>query len=120
MIKLVMCLTRRSDLTREEFLDYWLNKHAPFFLENAHIMRSKRYVQDHTLTSPLNDVFRSSRNMMPEFDGIAEVWFESEQDLMEAFGTQEGQDLGAALLKDESNFVDHERSAAFLVQEHEL
>jgi len=28
--------------------------------------------------------------------------------------------LGAALLKDEGNFIDHARSTAFLVREHEL
>lgn len=44
MIKLVMCLCRRADITREEFQDYWLNKHGPFFQENAGAMRAKRYV----------------------------------------------------------------------------
>ena len=31
MIKLIMCLHRRQDLTREQFQDYWLNRHGPFF-----------------------------------------------------------------------------------------
>ena len=79
MIKLVMCLCRRSDKTREEFQEYWLNRHGPFFQENAATMRAKRYVQSHTLSSPLNDAFRESRGMLPEYDGVAEVWFESEQ-----------------------------------------
>ncbi len=39
---------------------------------------------------------------------------------MEAMSTPEGQALGAALLKDEGNFIDHPRSGAFLVREHEL
>jgi hypothetical protein len=29
MIKLSFFITRRSDLTREQFNDYWLNKHWP-------------------------------------------------------------------------------------------
>lgn len=120
MIKLIMCLHRRSDITREQFQDYWLNKHGPFFQENASIMRSKRYVQSHTLDSPLNAGMRDSRNMQPEFDGVAEVWFSSEEDLMEAMGSTEMQELGEALLKDEANFIDHERSSAFIVKEHEL
>lgn len=120
MIKMVMCLRRRKDLTREQFLDYWLNKHAPFFNENAAKMRTKRYVQSHTLDTPLNEGLRGSRGMEPEYDGVAEVWFESEEELMAAMSSAEGQQLGEALLADEQNFIDHSRSSAFIVREHEL
>lgn len=120
MIKLIMCLRRRPDLTRAEFQDYWLNKHGPFFQSNAATMRTKRYVQSHTIDTPMNDGMRESRGMEPEYDGVAEVWFESEAELMEAMGSAEMQDLSAALLKDESNFVDHSRSSAFLVKEREF
>ena len=120
MIKLVMCLRRRSDMSRAEFQDYWQNQHGPFFLENAVTMRSKRYIQSHTIDSPLNDGMRESRGMQPEYDGVAEVWFDSEEDLMEAMGTAEMQQLGAALLEDEGKFVDHANSCAFIVREQEL
>ena len=120
MVKMVMCLCRRPDLTREQFQDYWLNEHGPFFQKNAGIMRSKRYVQAHTIDPPLNDGLRSSRGMLPEFDGVAEVWFESEEDLMAAMSSPEGQELSAALLEDEGNFVDHSKSSAFIVREREL
>ena len=120
MIKLVMCLCRRSDITREQFQDYWLNKHGPFFQNNAADLRAKKYVQCHTIDTPLNDGMRSSRSMLPEYDGVAEVWFESEVELMEAMNSPEGQRLSAALLEDEGNFIDHSKSSAFLVREHEL
>ncbi len=120
MIKLIMCLHRRQDITREQFQDYWLNKHGPFFQKNAAIMRSKRYVQSHTIDSPLNDGMRASRDMQPEFDGVAEVWFESEEDLMEAMSTPEMEKLSAELLADEATFIDHSRSSAFIVREHEF
>ena len=58
--------------------------------------------------------------MLPEYDGVAEVWFESEEDLMEAMSSPAGQRLSAALLEDEGNFIDHSKSTAFLVREHEL
>lgn len=120
MIKFIMCLRRHPQMTREQFQDYWLNKHGPFFQENAGTMRSKRYVQSHTLISPLNDALKESRGMQPEYDGVAEVWFESEEDLIEAMSSAEGQELSAALLKDEGNFVDHANSSAFIVREQEL
>ena len=120
MIKLVMCLSRREGMTREEFQDYWLNNHGPFFLKNADAMRAKKYVQSHTLDTPLNEGMRSSRGMLPEYDGVAEVWFESEEDLVEAMSSTEGQNLSAALLEDEGNFIDHSKSSAFIVEEREF
>jgi uncharacterized protein (TIGR02118 family) len=120
MIKLVMCLSRRPNMTREQFQDYWRNEHGPFFMKNAGDMRARKYVQSHTVDTPLNDGMRDSRGMLPEFDGVAEVWFESEEDLMEAMNTPEGQSLSAALLEDEGNFVDHSKSSAFIVREHEF
>ena len=120
MIKFVMCLRRRSDMTREQFQEYWMNKHGPFFMKNAHVMRAKKYVQSLTIDSPLNEGLRNSRSMLPEYDGVAEVWFESEEDLMSVMNSPEGQKLSSALLEDEGNFIDHSQSSAFIVKEHEL
>ena len=120
MVKFVMCCTRHPDLTREQFQDYWLNKHGPYFMENADVMGAKRYVQSHTIETPLNEGLKQSRGMLEAYDGVAEVWFESEQALMEGMSSEEGQKLGAALLEDESTFIDHTKSCAFIVTEHEL
>ena len=117
---MVMCLCRHPDMNREEFQDYWLNKHGPFFQKNAGDMRAKKYVQSLTIDTPLNAAMRSSRGMLPEYDGVAEVWFESEEDLVAAMSSPEGQRLSAALLEDERNFIDHSKSSAFIVREHEL
>ena len=89
-------------------------------MENAGAMRAKKYLQSMTLDTPLNEGLRSSRGMLPEFDGVAEVWFESEEDLVAGMSSPEGQKLGAALLEDEGNFIDHSKSSAFIVREHEL
>jgi hypothetical protein len=58
--------------------------------------------------------------MLPEYDGVAEVWFDSEEALMEGMSWPEGQKLGAALLEDEGKFIDHAKSTAFIVEEHEF
>ncbi len=120
MIKFIMCCTRHPDMTREQFQDYWLNNHGPFFMKNAEIMRAKKYVQSHTIDTPLNEGLKESRGMLPEYDGVAEVWFESEQDMMEAMSSPEFQELGTALMEDENNFIDHSKSTAFIVKEVEL
>ena len=120
MIKLIMCLKRNSNLSREEFQDYGKNNHAPLFMKNAHIMRTKKYVQSHTITSPLNDGMKASRGMADEYDGVAEVWFESESELMEAMGSEEMASLGQILVEDEQKFIDHAASCAFIVNEIEF
>ena len=120
MVKFVMCLTRHPDMTRKEFQAYWKEKHGPFFMSNADAMGAKKYVQSLTIDTPLNDMLRESRGMMPEYDGVAEVWFESEEALTEGMSSPEGQKLGAELLTDEKNFIDHSKSSAFIVNEHEL
>jgi uncharacterized protein (TIGR02118 family) len=107
-------------MTRAEFKEYWMNKHGPFFMNNADAMGARKYVQSHTLDSPLNEGLRTSRGMQPEYDGVAEVWFESEEALMEGMSSPEGQKLGAALLEDEGNFIDHSKSSAFIVEEREF
>ncbi|MEO0476906.1 MAG: EthD domain-containing protein [Planctomycetota bacterium] len=120
MIKLIMCLHRKAGISREQFQNYWQNNHGPFFMKNAAVMRCKKYVQSHTLDSPLNEGMQQSRGMQAAFDGVAECWFESEADLMEAMGTAEFAELGQALLDDESTFIDHARSSAFIVREIEF
>jgi uncharacterized protein (TIGR02118 family) len=120
MIKMVMCVTRHPSMTREEFRDYWTNKHGPFFKSNADSIGAKRYVQSQTIDSPFNEVLKKSRGMLPEFDGVAEIWFESEAALLEGMATAERQKLSADLLEDERNFIDHAKSSSFLVTENEL
>ncbi len=107
-------------MTREEFQDYWKNNHGPFFMKNADKMGAKKYVQSHTRNTSVNEELKASRGMLPEYDGVAEVWFESEEALVAGMSSPEGQQLAAALLEDESTFIDHSKSSAFLVDEHEL
>ncbi|WP_028865640.1 EthD domain-containing protein [Psychromonas aquimarina] len=120
MIKFIMCCTRHAEMTREEFQDYWLNSHGPLFQKFADTYRAKKYIQSHTIATPLNEGIRESRGMMQAYDGVAEVWFESEQELMEAMSSSEGQEISAVLLKDEGNFIDHAKSTAFIAKEYEL
>ena len=120
MIKFIMCCRRHPEMSRKEFQDYWLNNHGALFRKFADTYRAKKYVQCHTVDTPLNDSIRESRGMLQEYDGVAEVWFESEQELIEAMSSPEGQEVSAILLKDEANFLDHTKSTAFITKEHVL
>ena len=51
MIKLTFCLHRKAGMTREEFQDYWRNRHAPLVARHQKVLRIKKYVQLHTGTA---------------------------------------------------------------------
>ena len=120
MIKMVFCAVRRSNLSRAEFQEYWLNHHGPLFQKYAETYKAVRYVQSHTIDTPLNENIRKARGMTEEYDGVGEIWWESEKDFLEAIGSPEGQRLRHIFLEDEARFIDPGRSAAFFTEEHIL
>ena len=99
MIKLTYCIRRRSDLAPQEFRRYWRDHHGPLVRKHAAALRATRYVQSHTLETPLNDALRASRGAAEPFDGIAEVWWDSPEALDAALGPPEGQAAGRELLE---------------------
>ena len=120
MIKLVLCVCRRPELSREQFQDYWRNHHGTLFQKFAETYKARRYVQSHTINTPLNENVRKSRGMSQEYDGIAEIWWESEKDFIDAIRSPEGQKLRSVFLDDEAKFMDFSKSAAFFTEEHVL
>ena len=118
MIKLVYCIRRRPDVSPDAFRKHWLEVHAPKVEKCATALRARRYVQSHTLDSVLNDALRGSRGARTPYDGITEVWWDSEDDLAAAMQTEEGAEAGRALLEDEQNFIQLDASALFLTEEH--
>src|SRR4051812_9334415 len=101
MIKLVFTLRRLPGLSREEFQYYWREVHAPLVRSHADVLRIRRYVQVHTLETDLDEALSASRESEPQaYDGVAELWWDSLEELMTAYATPEGQAAGAELLED--------------------
>lgn len=117
MIKLSFCLHRLPSLTRESFQRYWFDKHAPLVAQHRETLRIRRYVQMHATTTPINDVIRAGRNAPEMYDGVAELWWDSLDDMRAASGTPAGQAAGLALLEDERKFIDLARSPLFFGEE---
>lgn len=106
MIKTVTMLTRRSDLSPEEFQQHWRQVHGPLVLKLPGV---RRYVQSRPATIPGHN---------PPFDGIAEVWYDDLESLRRAAASQACRDL----LADEVNFMGPrtEESIFFIVEEIEI
>lgn len=121
MVKLVYVIRAHPGISREEFHRYWREEHAPKVAAAAGALGARRYVQSHTLDSPLNDALLDGRGgMVRAFEGITEVWWDSIDGLIAALGTPEGQEAGAMLAADEAQFIDFEASSVFLTEEHEV
>ena len=121
MIKLVFTIRRREGMSREEFQRYWREQHAPLVKSHAQALRVRRYVQTHARETDLDERISASRGSEPGcYDGVAELWWDSFEDLVAAYSTDAGQTAGAALLEDEKRFIDLARSPLWLGEEHEV
>jgi uncharacterized protein (TIGR02118 family) len=118
MIKLTFCLRRLPHLSAEEFQRYWRDVHGPLVSRHAAALRIRRYTQVHPAAAALAEAMRRGRGAPEPFDGVAELWFDSEDDVRAAGSTPEGRAAGAALLADEKRFIDHGRSPLWLGAEH--
>ena len=93
MIKLTFCLRRLPHLSREEFQRYWRDA--------------------------LNGAMQGSRGGPEAYDGVAELWFESEE-AMAANTSKAAANAGAELLEDEKKFIDLANSPLCFGREYEI
>jgi uncharacterized protein (TIGR02118 family) len=120
MIKLTFVARRLPHLSLSEFQLHWRENHGPLVRERAEALRIKRYVQVHRLDSPVNDAMRASRDAGEPYDGVAELWWESIEEMVAATSSAEGRQAGRELLEDERKFIDLQRSALWLGEEYEI
>lgn len=118
MIKLVYVIVRRADMSAEAFREYWLTRHGPLVAAQAQALSLRKYVQSHPFDDPASEAMRAVRGMRGPADGLTEVWWDSLEDFQSVYGTPEGAEAGRILAEDEAKFIDFEKSAVFLTQEH--
>jgi uncharacterized protein (TIGR02118 family) len=108
-------------MTREEFQAYWRDQHAPLVSRLAETLRIRRYVQTHARASDLAAAQSAARGSAPDFyDGQAELWWDSLDDILAAVSTPAGQQAAMELLEDERRFIDLEHSPLWIGEEHEV
>ena len=110
MIKLTFALVRLPHLTREQFRDYWLNTHGPLVASVKDVLRIRRYVQLHSFDEAISEGIRASRNAPPQFDGVAQLWYDSLEDLAAVGQDPAAREAGRMLLEDERKFIDLPKS----------
>jgi len=109
MVKFIICATRKAGMSREEFSTYWRNHHGPLVKSVPEFMRHvRKYVQCHIVEHgvPLG--------ADGGYDGIAELWFDSVEELVNAFNEPRYLEI---IRPDELKFADLPRSISFITEE---
>lgn len=107
-VKLFEVPVRREGTTRAQCHAYWKDVHARKVLDCPEMVEPlRRYVQSHSLEEPVPGIEPM------RYDGLAELWFDSKEDLLKCFGAQ----YMERVHPDEPNFVNLEKSTAFAAQE---
>ena len=110
MIKLTFALVRRPDFSREAFQTYWFERHAPLVASVREVLRIRRYVQLHSLPARESEPLRLARKGPESFDGVAQLWWDSLEDMAATGADPRAAEAGRMLLEDERKFIDLTRS----------
>lgn len=100
MFKAIILLTRRADMTHEQFADWWLVEHAPRAAQLPGVRRL------------CFNLVEPGEEGAP--DGVSELWFDSKDDFEAAYATDTGKAVAADSLAHLASRV------RLLVTEHEV
>ncbi len=100
MVKLIAKVYAKEGISKKEFNDYWLNKHAPLVKKMEGL---RKYVISVVLTSDGEE---------PGYQGMAELWFDTFEELKRAFDSPEGKEAVA----DVKNFA--RKVTTVTIEEH--
>lgn len=109
LLKVSCFLTRRADLSHDEFHRYWTEKHTPMLAKPMPgAPKVYRYVQLYPIRENV-----PALHIAP-YDGVAEIWFD---DLEGAAAMFTSDYYNTVVAKDEKNFLD--RSKTVFLYAHE-
>ncbi|MCU0506409.1 MAG: EthD family reductase [Chloroflexi bacterium] len=80
MFKAMILLTKKPEMTAEEFRHWLLDEHAPLAA---------------TLPGLRGLTYNIAQSAEPVADGIAELWFDTEQAFVDAYATEIGKSVAA-------------------------
>lgn len=113
MVKLIVCAKRKPGrkpgMTHEEFDRYWRESHGPLVRSVSEFIRHvHKYVQCHIVSNS------APLGASSPYDGVAELWFDSLDELHQAFNEPRYLEIIRA---DELKFVDLAACVSFVTEE---
>ena len=111
MIKIVTLLFKRSDLSAEEFRDYY---------ESHHRFLGEKYLSPHALKYIRRyPILAGDGAETPGFDVMMEVWFDNYYSMEAAMADMGTEAAQRELAEDEEQLFDRDRTQSFIVDECE-
>jgi uncharacterized protein (TIGR02118 family) len=105
VVKVVVLLPRRSDMSKEDFQRHVRETHVPLL---ARLPGLRRLVLSWVLPDP--------NGPEPSYDAVGEDWFDDAQALSAAFASPEGK----AVADDTPNFLDMSRFRLLVTEEEDI
>jgi uncharacterized protein (TIGR02118 family) len=100
MIKVSILLKRKPEMSPADFHRYWKDVHGPMVLGVPELMRYvRKYVQCHSVA----EIFSDTPGVASQFDGIAELWGDSIDDIKRALAEPKYLEV---IRRDEEKFLD--------------
>lgn len=114
-VKFMSFMGRKLGITHEQFLDHWSRIHGPLVQDVAPFWRHvRRYVQNFGIPALSKPLTKSGN--VEAFSGVAELWFDSVDDVIAAFSEPE---FIERVGPDGPKFLSLP-TTRFLVREHEV
>ncbi len=110
MVKFSIFLTKRPDMSHEDFVYYHKNNHAPLFTSLPEVQQHvRKYIQCHTLPVSLPGL-----PALP-YNGITELWFDDEESIGKVFTSERYMQL---IRPDEEKFLDLQKCGFLITEEN--
>lgn len=110
--KSIALLKRKAGLTREQFIDYYENNHAPLIVRLTPGIKAY-----HRNFVDWNGAFEAADGSEIDFDSVTEIWFESREAYDAAMEVWTQPDVAQAIADDEENVFDRSKTRMFVVDE---
>ena len=117
MIKFVALLKKKEGMSREDFISYYENNHAP--LMHSLLPQITEYRRNYVLAEHM---FVAGHNVPtapppPPFDVITELWFTDMEKYNEMAAITSDPAIGEKIRRDEENLFDRSQMTMFIVDE---
>jgi hypothetical protein len=114
MLKQVCLLKRRPGMTREEFIDYYENRHSK--IGEGCMPLARRYVRRYIVPEK-NPITKEV--VEPPYDVVMELWWDSREDFESTMKQLGEGDLFKTIQEDEKNIFASHSNPVFTVEEYD-
>jgi hypothetical protein len=113
MFKVIALIARRTDMTREQFVEYYANNHVKL------VWRVFPWTADYRRNFiDLSQSILAPGVAQPDFDSITEMWFDDQAGYDRMLDAHAQPELDATMKVDEGRFMDRNKTRFFIVDEH--